>query len=356
MVELSWLRILGAHCLNAFLLSLMFSIVMARVAPRIGFVDFPTSRKRHNSPIPLVGLAVFVAFGISALLLGRFPSGASSLFVGLSMIVLVGVVDDKVDLPAAFKLLLQVVSVIMVASSHAMEIVSIGNLDHGQPLYLNDWALPVTIFAVVGMINAVNMIDGLDGLAGGTSLTSLIWFAVAAQLLGRSDDLLIILALAGSVLGFLVLNIRSPWRPQAVVFLGDSGSMMLGLALAFVAIRLSQHPAPALSPIAALWVCALPVIDTLSVIVRRLAARQNPMASDRQHCHHLLLQSGFSVGQVVALLIGVNFALGAVGVLGWSLGVPDTVMLAGLIVPAWLHCVVIGCCRNAARSAARLSQ
>jgi UDP-GlcNAc:undecaprenyl-phosphate GlcNAc-1-phosphate transferase len=80
------------------------------------------------------------------------------------------------------------------------------------------------------------------------------------------------------------------------------------------------------------------------------------MASDRQHCHHLLLQLGFSVGRVVALLIGVNFALGAVGVLGWSLGVPDTVMLAGLIVPAWLHSVVIGYCRNAARSAARVSQ
>jgi UDP-GlcNAc:undecaprenyl-phosphate/decaprenyl-phosphate GlcNAc-1-phosphate transferase len=355
MVEDAGLRNIAAHCLNAFLISLVLSLVMEKLARRFGFVDVPTVRKKHEGSIPLVGLAVFLAFSASSLLVGERPPGVVGFFVGLTMIVLIGLVDDKMDLRAPYKLLAQVVSVAAIASSGDLLIVSAGNLDHGQPLMLGEWAVPMTIFAVVGMINAINMIDGLDGLAGGISSASLIWFAAAAQLLGRSDVLLVILVLACSVLGFLVLNLRYPWRLRAAVFLGDSGSMMLGLALAFIAASLSQHPKLALSPIAVLWICGLPIIDTVSLIVRRLAAGHNPMASDRQHLHYLMLDSGFSVGQTVTLLIGINMVLGAIGVVGWYLEVPDRILLLGLMVPISLHAWFIGYVWRHQPGAAQLS-
>ena len=335
------LQTIFAHCLNAFLISLALCVVMGRFALRIGFVDIPDSRKRHDAPVPLVGFAVFLAFASSLILVGEGPTAFAGLFAGLAAIVLVGVVDDKLDLRAPWKLLGQILCVAVVIRLGGTHIVSAGNIYHGAELDLKQWALPVTIFAMVGMINAINMIDGLDGLAGGISLGSLACFAAAAALLGRFDQLLLILLLGGSLLGFLVLNLRHPWRRRASVFLGDSGSMMLGLVLAVVAINLSQQKSQSISPIAALWICGLPVIDTVSLIIRRLAAGQNPMASDRRHLHYLLVEAGFSVGQTVAMLAAVNLAMGAIGLLGWYLGISDEIMLASFGVPLWVHGVFI---------------
>ena len=330
-------RSVATHCLNAFLISFVLSLAMGNLATRFGLVDVPTGRKKHDAPVPLVGLAIFLAFAVSSLLIGQHLPGILGLLAGLAMIVLIGIVDDRMDLRASHKLLAQVIIVFVIALSNGPLIANIGNLNHGQPLLLGGWSIPVTIFAVVGIINAMNMIDGLDGLAGGISLASLLWFAAAALLLGQTADLLLILVLACCILGFLVLNMRHPWRRRAAVFLGDGGSMMLGLGLAFVAITLSQHPKSALSPVAVLWICGLPIIDTLSLIVRRFAAGQNPMSSDRQHLHYLLLDSGFSVTETVTLLIGINIVLGAVGVLGSHLRVPDSILLFGLMAPISLH-------------------
>jgi UDP-GlcNAc:undecaprenyl-phosphate GlcNAc-1-phosphate transferase len=181
------------------------------------------------------------------------------------------------------------------------------------------------------------MIDGVDGLAGIVSLTALLWFAAAAEMIGLRAELLLALVFAVCILGFLVFNLRHRWRSRASVFLGDAGSMMLGAVLAYLAIRLSQHSGPGLSPVAALWVCALPIIDTASLTFRRLMSGRSPFSADRSHLHHLLLQSGFTVSQVVLLLGSVSAVFGAIGVLGWRFGVPDHVLLLGLAGPVVLH-------------------
>ena len=112
---------------------------------------------------------------------------------------------------------------------------------------------------------------------------------------------------------------------------------MLGLALAFVAIGLSQTRGASLSPVVAVWVCALPIIDTLSLIVRRVASGLSPTAADRKHLHHLMLQAGLTVGQTVVVLICIAAALGGIGVAGWFLGFSDRALLLGLLAPVGLH-------------------
>jgi UDP-GlcNAc:undecaprenyl-phosphate GlcNAc-1-phosphate transferase len=195
----------------------------------------------------------------------------------------------------------------------------------------------VTIIAMVGLINAYNMIDGVDGLAGSLSLVALLWFAAAAGMIGLQDHLLLALLVAFCVVGFLVFNLRHRWRRRASVFLGDAGSMMLGAVLAFLAISLSQNEGERLSPVAALWICAIPIIDTISLAVRRLAAGRSPFSSDRQHLHHLMLDAGLTVNQVVSSLSIISCILGGIGVFGWYLGIPDSVMLLGLAVPVGAH-------------------
>jgi UDP-GlcNAc:undecaprenyl-phosphate GlcNAc-1-phosphate transferase len=324
------------YCLNAFLLSVVAISLMLRLAPRIGLVDVPNERKHHEGRIPLVGSGLFIAVLIAALLLPG--SGKLGWFLlSMALIVLVGIVDDLIDLRAGVKFALQCAVVTVMVLPGGVLVQNAGVLIGGQPFLLLNWAAPVTIFAVVGMVNAINLIDGLDGLAGGVSFVALLWLAVAAILLGKPFETLLILVFAFGILGFLAFNFRLPWRTRAAGFLGDAGSMMLGLALSYAAITLTQSGGHDLPATSALWICALPVIDTLSLIVRRSAAGKSISCPDSRHLHELLRNIGWSVSQTVIILIGISAALGAVGVAGWLLGVPDRIMLLGLLIPAAAH-------------------
>jgi UDP-GlcNAc:undecaprenyl-phosphate/decaprenyl-phosphate GlcNAc-1-phosphate transferase len=150
-------------------------------------------------------------------------------------------------------------------------------------------------------------------------------------------DCLHLLLLVSAVLGFLVFNSRHRWRRQASVHMGDAGSMMLGAAISFFAVDLSvgrEHvvPLPVL-----LWFFALPMFDMLIVIVRRLAKGSNPLRGDRRHLHHFLLNAGVAPQTATAMLVLACAALGAVGLIGWRLGVNDHLMLIGLGAPFALH-------------------
>jgi UDP-GlcNAc:undecaprenyl-phosphate GlcNAc-1-phosphate transferase len=206
----------------------------------------------------MVGVAVFVAFAVSAVLLQQRPSGFASFMTGLASLVVLGLLDDRMNLRASIKFLAQVACVARMVLPSRKVIWHVGAIVGSEQLLLQQWAAPVTIIEVVGLINAYNMIDGVDGLAGSLSLVALLWFAAAAGMIGLQDELLLALLVAFCVIGFLVFNLRHHWRARAAVFLGDAGSMMLGAVLAFLAISLSQHDGEQLSPVAALWICAVP--------------------------------------------------------------------------------------------------
>lgn len=331
------MRELALNCINGFLLSVVLILVMEKIAIRIGLVDVPTSRKKHDGQVPMVGLAVFIAFAVSAILLQQRPSGFASFMIGLTSLVVLGLLDDRMNLRATVKLIAQIACVALMLLPSGTLIRHVGAPLGGDYLLLEQWAVPVTIIAVVGLINAYNMIDGVDGLAGSLSVVALLWFAAAAGVTGLQDQLLLALLVAFCVIGFLVFNLRHRWRTRASVFLGDAGSMMLGAILAFLAIGLSQHDGERLSPVAILWICAVPIIDTASLAVRRLAAGRSPFSSDRQHLHHLMLDAGLTVNQVVVSLSMISGVLGGIGVFGWYLGVPDTALLLGLLLPVGAH-------------------
>jgi UDP-GlcNAc:undecaprenyl-phosphate GlcNAc-1-phosphate transferase len=332
------MRELALNCMNGFLLSFMLILIMQKVAVRVGLVDTPTARKNHQGHVPMVGAALFVSIVVSAFLLEQRPGGFTSFMIGLAALVLLGVLDDRLNLRASIKLVAQIGCVaVMVLPSHTL-IWKMGTLLGDGFLLQPYWAALVTIVAMVGLINAFNMIDGVDGLAGSLSAVALLWFAVAAGLVGLRGELLLALLVAFSVMGFLVFNLRHHWRSQACVFLGDAGSTMLGAVLAFLAITLSQRNGGlALSPVAALWICAVPIIDTGSLIFRRMAAGTSPFSSDRQHLHHLMLDAGLSVNQVVTALAITSAICGGIGVFGWLLGVSDAVLLMAFVVPIGTH-------------------
>jgi UDP-GlcNAc:undecaprenyl-phosphate GlcNAc-1-phosphate transferase len=312
---------------------------LRRPAKLLGLVDTPGGRKAHDRPTPTIGgVAILIAFSFA--LVALLPKAASTLhpafWTGLSLLAVAGLVDDARGLKSWPKLAIQVLAAGLAVFWGGVQLQDLGSWPSGASIALGAIALPLTWLAIVGFVNAANMLDGVDGLAGGVLVVMLLWLAYAGSLAGAVLATQVALVLAAALVGFLIHNMRSPFRRRASVFLGDAGSLSLGFAVAWLVIVISQAPDRAVSPVGLAWVVVLPVMDTVSLMARRLIRGQNPFHADRNHLHHILGRAGFSPGQSAALLGLLTIGLGAIGVLGSLIGVPD-VVLGGL-----LALVVIG--------------
>src|SRR5258708_2039127 len=307
----------------AFLAGSAATIVFERAAGILQLVDHPGGRKAHRRAVPLVGgLAIFVALLAAAFFFGIATSAGYFLFA-LSIIIAGGMWDDVADISPRVKCAIQIVASLVMMWGAGVELSSVGDLLGWGPIGLWIFAVPMTIFAIVGVINSINMMDGLDGLGGSIALVAFAWYAAVAADSGLVVQFKTALIFCGAIAGFLLFNLRFPWQPHARVFLGDAGSLMIGFALGWFAIDLTQGEGRTFPPIAALWVLLLPLADCVSLMTRRGSKRKSPFVADRHHIHHYLLARGFTHGQTLATLLGLSALFGAVGYFGWRLGVPE---------------------------------
>lgn len=313
------------------------------LARRLAWVDKPDNiRKLHGDAIPLTGgVAMMLAFAASVVWFDHCRGICSHrwLLGAMGIMTLVGLWDDKYHLSPRFRIALQTGVGYLLALAAGL-----GMNDFGNILGLGDVVLPqfaglfFTVFCVVGAMNAINMIDGVDGLAGGVSLAALLWMVYLTSRLNMPETT-VLLALIGCVAGYLVFNMRHPFRRKAAVFMGDSGSMMLGIALAWLLISLSQHnPAetarPPVPPVLGLWLVALPLLDTLSLMLKRRLNGKSPFRASRDHLHHILLDAGLSERCTTYFITLAAIALGGVAVAGWQLGLPEAALFAGFLLLA----------------------
>jgi len=322
-----------ACVLTAFLM-----LALRRPACRAGLVDEPGGRKRHEGSVPLIGgIGIFLSFLAVVVVQPLSLREYLPLFAAMTFLLLIGVIDDLVDIQASMKLVAQMFAAVLVTSWGNVQIDALGNILGTGTIPLGDWSIPVTVFALVGLINALNMLDGIDGLAGGFSLLALMIFAWALFSVGSDEAGVLATLLAASVAGFLIHNFRTPWRRRARVFLGDAGSMILGLAVGWFAIEVGNAGTSCISPVTVLWVLALPVIDTLSLMLRRMAKGRSPFYADREHLHDVFKRAGFSDEVSAYVLMGVSVALALVGVGATCIGVPDGVLLIALLLVGGMH-------------------
>lgn len=299
--------------------------IVKRVAERTGLVDRPNERKIRGSVTPRVGgLAIIFGFGFPLLLLGWSEHAAElvsknisylmAVLASGSLIIALGIYDDLVGANAPKKFTVQTsAAIILVGFGFQFHFVSFG----GRTIQLGLFGSLVTILWVVGVINAMNFIDGIDSLATVVSITVALSFVFIALIRRDAFSLVIMTALAGSLLGFL------PWnRPPAKIFMGDTGSLFIGLLLATVSIAKSSKSPTALMLGGPMLALALPVIDTLIVMKLRMGDRRHPplerfarvFRSDRRHIHHVLLEKYGSIHRtIVAIwLVTLLFAGAAV--------------------------------------------
>ena len=301
--------------------------LLARAAGGWGLVAHPGPRKSHEGAVPTIGgIAMGAAFLATYVLTGLVTRLSPLLAIAVVITLAGGVMDDRHELRSLPKFAFQIAAATLLVLSGDALLTHLGNLMSTRLFTLGRWAVPLSVFALVGVMNAMNLADGVDGLGGGLTLAACVNFGVAASMAGHGAEFAAICITAGAAMGFLCFNARSPWRGRAAVFMGDTGSLLLGLLLGWFAVRLAMAERPALAPISALWILALPVGDTVTLLVRRGLRGRNPFHADRRHLHHILLALGLSSGQAVAALVALSFTLGATALFAESAGVPQHLM------------------------------
>jgi UDP-GlcNAc:undecaprenyl-phosphate GlcNAc-1-phosphate transferase len=294
---------------------------LIHIGQRIGLLDQPNLRKVHTRPRPLVGGIGIVISTIFASLIFIPIAGLRGYFLGLATLLLVGIFDDFKEICHWQKFIAQILATGFLIYFSKVSLVNFGDLIGTGDLLIpggvvGTWL--VTIFCVVGVTNAVNLIDGLDGLAGGLSFIAFLFFAIHSSLIGNNTLMLLNLALAGAVLGFLRFN----WYPS-LLFMGDAGSLCLGFTLAFMAIALTQGGSGVMSPVAALLVLAVPITDTIIVMVKRILRRKSPFMPDKYHLHHIFLRYGMTRGTAVKVILALGLLLGCLSLLAPLCGLSD---------------------------------
>jgi len=341
-----------AFVLAAWVAAALTPLVRA-LARRLGVVDRSDSyRKTDRRAVPLLGgVAVFVAFLVPIAALAVFHDNNAStlvaqswrevaaLLAGGAIALGLGIVDDVMQLPARWKLLFQVAAA-SVAVAGGFCVTAVSN-PFGGPIFLGWLGVPVTILWFVGCMNALNLLDGLDGLAAGAGLFVAVTLLLVSAVYGNGLAMLLLACLAGAAAGFLRYNFH-----PASIFLGDSGSMLLGFwvaALSLLAARKAEAAVALLVPFIAL---GLPVFDTSLAILRRWSHKLPISAADRQHVHHKLLAMGFTHRRSVLLLYVACATLGAAALLiSAGRGTLTAIVVGSLALLAFFSVRVMGTLR-----------
>ena len=314
---------IGAMLLASAAIAVVAVLLLTRFASALGVVDAPGGRKAHSHCVPLAGgVAIFLSLLASAWIFG-IAQQAGFFLLALAIVIAVGFWDDVTEISPRLKFAIQIGASAIMIWGAGIQLHNVGDLIGWREIGLSILAIPLTIFAMVGVVNSLNMMDGMDGLCGSIALVAFVWFALVAAQSGLAIGATTAILLCGAVAGFLLFNLRLPWQKHARVFLGDAGSLMLGFALGWFAIDLTQGPGRTFPPIAALYVLLLPLADCVSLMARRLRSRKSPFSADRGHIHHYLLARGFTPSQALAILVGLSVAFGAIGYFAWLLKVRE---------------------------------
>lgn len=314
----------------SFILTFASTPFVKIIAEKIGAIDVPKDNRRmHKEPIPRMGgLAMFYGFIASVLVFVDLDKPLIGMIIGATIIVALGIVDDRKALKAKPKFLIQiiaaVIAVMMGVTIQYVKLPIIGTVHFSAP-----WSHILAVLWIVAITNAVNLIDGLDGLAAGVSAISSLSLFLIALIIPNSAQMAVICAgLVGCCVGFLPFNSN-----PAKIFMGDTGALFLGFSLACISILGAYKSYALISFVAPFLVLGLPIFDTAFAILRRLINHKPIMSADRGHLHHRLIDMGFSPKQTVIILYCISSLLGLSAVVTAIKGLWNGFTLAIAILP-----------------------
>ena len=301
------------------------------IAPKIGAMDIPKDKRRvHKKPIPRFGgFAIYLGMLTGFFRLGNMSEQMLGIIGAATLIMIIGIVDDIKGVPAKIKLVGQIICAVLLWFS-TLRFSGMANFFSFGPDYIvfPVWlSMAVTVFWIVAIINTINLIDGLDGLAAGVVLIACLSIAYIADYTDRPDTCIIILAVAGACAGFLFYNFN-----PARIFMGDSGSMLLGLLLASVSL-VGDTPTKSVTLFSAtvpVMLLILPIFDTSFAIVRRTVKHRPIFEADKGHLHHRIMAMGFGQRRTVLVLYSISGIMAVAGIL-WTMRMKGQALVLALI-------------------------
>lgn len=323
---------------NIILLVIITAIISAIATPlviklaiKLNAIDIPNdSRRIHKKPTPLMGgVAIYIAFIVGVILnISNFSIQDLGLLIGATVIIIGGIIDDINELRPKYKLLFQIIAaVILIVFGLKINLVTNPLNIGGTFLNLGILGIPLTIIWVIGITNAFNLIDGVDGLAAGVGFISSVTLFIVSIINGRGDAAFLTAILSGSIIGFLPYNFN-----PASIFMGDTGSQLLGFLLAAISIDGAIKSATALVIAVPLLALGLPIYDTLFAMIRRKVNGKPIMQGDKGHLHHRLLGLGLTQRQVVLIMYLISAILGGIAIIAMQISSKKAYFLLASVV------------------------
>ncbi|MBY5990767.1 UDP-N-acetylglucosamine--undecaprenyl-phosphate N-acetylglucosaminephosphotransferase [Ferrimonas balearica] len=311
------------------------------IAIKVGLVDLPGGRKEHSGAIPLIGgVAIFLSVMISALIFFPISTTLRMYLLSAVLMLFIGVLDDRYDLKVSYRLFAQAFAASLMIFGAGEHLKDIGDIFGVGVIELGWFGPIITLFAVIGAINAFNMVDGIDGLAG---MLSIISFATLAILFALSGDTYFMLPLMfiAAISAYLMFNLGWPNGKLRKIFMGDAGSMVIGLTVVWLLVLGSQGPNKSFSPAIALWIIAIPLMDMASIMYRRKKKGQSPFKPDRDHLHHIFMRIGLSPRKALLHISIISAAFAALAIAFSVNDIPDIYVFLSFIFVFAIYCLII---------------
>ncbi|APV72309.1 TPA: UDP-N-acetylglucosamine--undecaprenyl-phosphate N-acetylglucosaminephosphotransferase [Salmonella enterica] len=327
-----------SELISIFLFTTIFIFLARKVAIKIGLVDKPNFRKRHQGVIPLVGgISVFAGICFMFGLSDYYIPHLSLYLICAGVLVFVGAMDDRFDISVKIRAVVQAVIAVVMMVIAKLHLGSLGYIFGPWELVLGPFGYFLTLFAVWAAINAFNMVDGIDGLLGGLSSVSFAAMGLILWFDGQASLAMWCFAMIAAILPYIMLNLGILGR-RYKVFMGDAGSTLIGFTVIWLLLETTQGKTHSISPVTALWIIAIPLMDMVAIMYRRLRKGMSPFSPDRQHIHHLVMRAGFTSRQAFVLITLAAAILAGVGVTAeYSHFVPEWVMLVLFLLAFFLY-------------------
>jgi UDP-GlcNAc:undecaprenyl-phosphate GlcNAc-1-phosphate transferase len=246
------------------------------------------------------------------------------------MMVFIGAVDDKFDLKVRIRIIGQLIVASLMIYGVGGYISNLGNLFGLGDVTLGPVGIIFTYVGIIVVINAFNMVDGIDGLIGSLSINTFTSIAILFIMSGQHDYVTYPLILATATIPYLIFNLGLAQKAKKI-FMGDAGSMFIGLSVIWLLTMGTQNENSSFRPVTALWICAIPLMDMLAIVVRRYKNGKSPFKPDRDHLHHILQRVGYNSRQTLLIISVFAVGMSIIGLAGEYFNVPDFVMLIGFI-------------------------
>jgi len=320
----------------AFCASVLTIKILLPLAPHIGLVDVPNERKKHDGAIPLIGgISIFTGVLIASTLFVQQSQLLNLYLISSALLVFIGTMDDIYDLKVAPRMIFQgIVATIMVFGA-GIYISDLGNLFSLGNISLEMYGMIFTMLACITAINAFNMIDGIDGLAGSMSIISITSIAILTLNSNTNSDVLLPLILVVATIPYLFYNVSTRNPRGKKIFMGDAGSMFMGLTVIWLLVIGTQgtvEQTATFRPVTALWIIAIPLMDMFAIMIRRIRKGDSPFKADNGHLHHICMRLGLTSRQSLWVISSLAIIMAVIGIAGEYFLVSEWLMLSTFLV------------------------